>query len=108
MVGGNPQHDPYGFRYWREPGSFAEYVSTQSLGRFQGFLGALFQAAFTIVGPEYLSVVAGEAVNPRKTMQSVFKTTYWRYGIFFIRGALCVGIVVPYNDSGLIEKLNGN
>ncbi|CAD0010623.1 unnamed protein product [Aureobasidium pullulans] len=109
MVGGNPQHDAYGFRYWREPGSFASYVSGKNdLGRFQGFLGALFQAAFTIVGPEYLSMVAGEAVNPRKTMKSAFKTTYWRYGIFFIGGALCVGIVVPYNDAGLIEKLNGD
>ncbi|KAG2170929.1 hypothetical protein VTO58DRAFT_101116 [Aureobasidium pullulans] len=108
MVGGNPQHDAYGFRYWREPGSFASYVVEGSLGRFQGFLGALFQAAFTIVGPEYLSMVAGEAVNPRKTMKSAYKTTYWRYGIFFIGGALCVGIVVPYNDAGLIEKLNGD
>lgn len=53
-------------------------------------------------------MVAGEAVNPRKTMKSAFKTTYWRYGIFFIGGALCVGIVVPYNDAGLIEKLNGD
>ncbi|THX06646.1 hypothetical protein D6D13_06407 [Aureobasidium pullulans] len=108
VVGGNPQHDAYGFRYWREPGSFASYVVEGSLGRFQGFLGALFQAAFTIVGPEYLSMVAGEAVNPRKTMKSAYKTTYWRYGIFFIGGALCVGIVVPYNDAGLIEKLNGD
>lgn len=107
MVGGNPKHDAYGFRYWREPGSFAEYVTTGTLGRFQGFLGALFQAAFTIVGPEYLSMVAGEAVNPRKTVKAAFKTTYWRYGIFFIGGALCVGIVVPYNDAGLIAKLDG-
>ncbi|KAI5195088.1 hypothetical protein E4T39_08373 [Aureobasidium subglaciale] len=108
MVGGNPKHDAYGFRYWSNPGSFAEYVTTGSLGRFQGFLAALFQAAFTIVGPEYLSMVAGEAVNPRETIKSAFKTTYWRYGIFFIGGALCCGIVTPYNDAGLIEKLNGD
>ncbi|KAG9852574.1 putative amino acid permease, partial [Aureobasidium melanogenum] len=108
MVGGNPKHDAYGFRYWRDPGSFAEYVTTGSLGRFQGYLAALFQAAFTIVGPEYLSMVAGEAINPRKTIKSAFKTTYMRYGIFFIGGALCCGIVTPYNDAGLIAKLNGD
>ncbi|PQE03366.1 general amino acid permease agp2 protein [Rutstroemia sp. NJR-2017a BBW] len=51
MVGGNPKHDAYGFRYWREPGAFAEYVTTGSLGRFEGFLAALWKAAFTIVGP---------------------------------------------------------
>jgi amino acid permease len=39
MVGGNPKHDPYGFRYWKDPGSFAENFTTGNLGRFEGFLG---------------------------------------------------------------------
>jgi amino acid transporter len=38
MVGGNPKHDAYGFRYWNKPGSFAEYRTTGSLGRFEGLL----------------------------------------------------------------------
>lgn len=103
MVGGNPQRDAYGFRYWRTPGSFAEYVTTGTLGRFEGFLGAFYQASFTIVGPEYIGMVSGEAVYPRKTIKQAFKTVYWRFGCFFILGALCVGIVLPYND----PKLNG-
>lgn len=107
-MGGNPKHDAYGFRYWREPGAFAEYVTTGPLGRFQGYLAALFQAAFTIVGPEYLSMVAGEVEHPRRNLKSAFKATYIRYGIFFIGGALCAGIVVPFNDAGLIAKLNGS
>lgn len=37
MCGGNPQGDAYGFRYWSDPGSFAEYHTTGSLGRFEGF-----------------------------------------------------------------------
>lgn len=41
MVGGNPQHDAYGFRYWNNPGAFAEYITTGSLGRWEGFLAAL-------------------------------------------------------------------
>ncbi|KAI1851269.1 hypothetical protein JX265_012318 [Neoarthrinium moseri] len=101
MVGGNPQHDAYGFRYWYSPGSFAEYVTTGSLGRFQGFLGSLFSAAFTIVGPEYLAMVAGEAERPRTYLKQGFKTMYWRFGTFFIVGALCVGIVLPYDDPTL-------
>lgn len=91
MVGGNPQHDAYvfssnldereidfgvsrfGFRYWKNPGSFAEYITTGSLGRFEGFLAALYEAAFTIVGPEYLSMVAGETKYPRKYLKQAFK-----------------------------------
>jgi amino acid transporter len=40
MVGGNPKHDAYGFRYWKTPGAFAEYRTTGSLGRFEGFTKA--------------------------------------------------------------------
>ncbi|KAF7554894.1 hypothetical protein G7Z17_g2628 [Cylindrodendrum hubeiense] len=101
MVGGNPQHDAYGFRYWKNPGSFAEYITTGNLGRFEGFLGALWSAAFTIVGPEYLAMVAGEAKRPRILLKQAFKTMYWRFGFFFIGGALCVGIILPYNDPTL-------
>lgn len=94
MVGGNPQHDAYGFRYWRDPGGFAEYITTGSLGRFEGFLGSLWAASFCIVGPEYISMVAAEAKRPRIYIKQAFKTIYWRFGIFFIGGALCAGIVV--------------
>lgn len=90
-----------------DPGSFAEYVTTGPLGRFEGFLGAFFQASFTIVGPEYVSMVAGEAIYPRITIKTAFKTMYWRFAIFFIGGALCVGIVLPYNDPTLSKLLNG-
>ena len=94
MVGGNPKHDAYGFRYWNHPGAFAEYITTGSLGRFEGFLGSLWAASFCIVGPEYISMVAAEAKRPRIYIKQAFKTIYWRFGIFFIGGALCAGIVV--------------
>lgn len=104
MVGGNPQHDAYGFRYWNSPGSFAEHIHTGTLGRFQGFLGALWSAAFTICGPEYLAIVAGEAERPRVYLKQAFKTVYWRFGFFFIGGALCVGVILPYNDPSLVAN----
>lgn len=31
---------------------------------------------------------------------------YWRFGFFFVGGALCVGIVVPYNSPALINALS--
>ncbi|KAL1596585.1 hypothetical protein SLS60_009233 [Paraconiothyrium brasiliense] len=106
MVGGNPKHDAYGFRYWKNPGSFAEYIHEGTLGRFEGFLGAYFQASFTCVGPEYVAMVAGEAIYPRKTIKTAFKTMYFRFGLFFILGALCVGIILPSNDPTLTGLLD--
>ncbi|PWY87660.1 hypothetical protein BO70DRAFT_369638 [Aspergillus heteromorphus CBS 117.55] len=105
MVGGNPQHDAYGFRNWSKPRPFVEYISTGNLGRFQGFLAALWQATFTIVGPEYLACVAGETQRPRTALKTAFKSVYLRFGIFFIGGALCTGIILPANDPTLLRVL---
>ncbi|KAI1499613.1 amino acid transporter [Biscogniauxia marginata] len=98
MVGGNPQHDTFGFRYWYSPGSFAEYYSTGSLGRFQGFMQCLIQASFTIAGPDYVSMAAGEAENPRVVLPRAFNAVFYRLTTFFMLGSLCVGILVPYDD----------
>lgn len=43
-------------------------------------------------------MIAGEATDPRKTVPRAFKTIMARLVVFFIGGALCVGILVPYND----------
>jgi amino acid transporter len=108
MVGGNPKHDAYGFRYWNEPGAFAEYITTGPTGRFEGFLGAVWSASFTVVGPEYISMIAGEAKLPRRYLKTAFKTTYARFAFFFIGSALCVAIVIPYNDKSLLAILSGS
>lgn len=106
MVGGNPQHDAYGFRYWNSPGPFAEYSSTGDLGHFEGFLGAVWIAIFTIVGPEYISMVAAEAKHPRVYIKNASKVVYVRFIIFFIVGALCVGVIIAYDDPTLVDALS--
>jgi amino acid transporter len=102
MVGGNPQGDAYGFRYWNKPGPFTEYIDTGVLGRFEGFLASLWAASFCVVGPEYISMVSAEAKRPRIYIKNAFKTVYIRFGIFFIGGALAVGIICPSNNPTLV------
>ena len=99
MVGGNPHHDAFGFRNWSNPGPFAEYRSSGNLGKFEGFLAALWAASFTCVGPEYVSMMAAEAKHPRVYVKTAYKIVYWRILVFFLGGALAVGILVPSNDS---------
>ncbi|KAK5989684.1 General amino acid permease AGP2 [Cladobotryum mycophilum] len=62
----------------------------------------LIQAAFTIAGPDYVSMAAGEAENPRVVMPRAYNAVFYRLTAFFILGSLCVGILVPYNDKDLI------
>jgi amino acid transporter len=106
------------------PGTpFAEYIFTDSLGRFAGFLACVIQAAFTIggttstglsavihlsslLGPEYVALTAGEAEVPRTSLPSAFRSVFYRLTAFFVLGALCVGIVVPYSDPNLLNALS--
>ncbi|KAG6041489.1 hypothetical protein E4U41_004066 [Claviceps citrina] len=99
MLGGNPEGDRFGFRFWREPGAFAAFhYQGSALGRWLGFLQCLIQAAFTIAGPDYVSMAAGEAENPRKVMPRAYNAVFYRLTAFFVLGALCVGILVPFDD----------
>ncbi|KAF3935837.1 hypothetical protein ABW19_dt0209770 [Dactylella cylindrospora] len=103
MLGGNPLHDRFGFRYWNNPGAFAEFYHTGSLGRFMGFLACFIQASFTIAGPDYVSMAAGETENPRKTLPRAFKGVFFRLACFFVLGSLAVGVLVPYNSQDLVD-----
>merc|ERR1712000_54835 len=102
MLGGNPLGDRFGFRYWKDPGSFTELYYGGSLGRFMGFLQCLIQASFTIAGPDYVAMAAGEAENPRYIMPRAFKAVFYRLMFFFVIGSLCIGIVVPYDDPEMV------
>ena len=44
-----------------------------SLGRFLGFWGVFRIAAFSIGGPEFVSMCSGEAENPRQTIPKAIR-----------------------------------
>ena len=54
-----------------------------------------------------LSALAAEAKRPSIYLKAAFKTVYWRFALFFIGGALAVGILIPYNDPTLVAILGG-
>jgi amino acid transporter len=60
-----------------------------------------------MVGPEFIAMTAGESENPRKLMHRAFTSFVWRLLLFFLGGALCVGIVIPYNDELLLKYIEG-
>ncbi|CAL3963801.1 unnamed protein product [Diplocarpon coronariae] len=106
MLGGNPIHDRFGFRFWNDPGAFAELYRTGRLGKFLGFLQCLIQASFTIAGPDYVSMAAGEAENPRRVMPKAFNGVFYRLTAFFVLGSLAVGILVPHDDQTLKDAFD--
>ncbi|KAF2723305.1 AAT family amino acid transporter [Polychaeton citri CBS 116435] len=101
MVGGNPQGDAFGFRFWNNPGAFNEYIVSGATGKFLGFWSVFVQAAFAFGGPDYVALAAGETSAPRRVLPSVFSRVIYRLIVFYVLGVLAVGILVPYDDPNL-------
>ncbi|KAI7181612.1 amino acid permease [Hortaea werneckii] len=107
MCGGNPLSDAYGFRYWSDPGAFAEYLVDGVSGRFLGFLSCLTYATFTVCGFEYVSLVAAETKTPRRILPAAYKSYPFRLLFFFCGAALAMGICIPYNDETVNAIVSG-
>ena len=56
-LGGGPDHDRLGFRFWKEPGPFVQYHDIPGAkGRFLGWWAVMTQAAFSFTGTEIVAV----------------------------------------------------
>ncbi|KAF7355053.1 Amino acid permease [Mycena sanguinolenta] len=101
-LGGGPDHDRLGFRYWKHPGPFVQYNGIGGAeGRFLGWWAVMTQAAFSYIGTEIVAIAAGEAKNPRRNLPKAIKRVYIRILLFYIGGVTVIGLLVPSNDSHL-------
>ncbi|KAK8847706.1 hypothetical protein IAR55_005565 [Kwoniella newhampshirensis] len=101
-LGGAPNHDRIGFRYFHNPGAFTEYNGIPgSLGHFLGFFSALINASFSFIGVETVVIAAAETVNPHKVIPKATKRVTYRIAFFYVVGALMIGMTIPYNDPNL-------
>jgi len=59
-LGGGPNHDRIGFRYWKNPGPFVQYEGIAGAkGQFLGWFSVMTQAAFSFIGTEIVAVCDG-------------------------------------------------
>ncbi|KAE9962514.1 hypothetical protein BLS_000227 [Venturia inaequalis] len=100
-LGGGPNHDRTGFRYWKNPGGFHAYIMTGSAGKFLGFWSSMVTAVFAYLGTELVGVTVGEAQNPRKTIPRAIKLTFYRILFFYVFSVFLLGMIVPYNSKDL-------
>lgn len=100
-------HRPYlGFTYWRDPGAFnpSDLVTdNDALGKFVSFWAVLIQAGFSYQGTELVGIAAGETDNPRKTVPSAIKKTFFRILFFFVLTIFFIGILVPSDNPDLLN-----
>lgn len=98
-LGGGPNHDRIGFRYWKDPGPFVQFYGISGMtGRFLGWSRVVTQAAFAYVGTEVVAMAAAEAKNPRRNLPKAIRRVYIRLLLFYIGGVFVIGLLVPSNN----------
>jgi yeast amino acid transporter len=105
-LGGGPDHDRRGFRYWKNPGAFSGAGLEPNhigLDRFLGILNVFVQAGFSFQGMEIAAVAASETQNPRRNITKAIRRVFWRIVVFYVLGILITGMLVPYNDPALLS-----
>lgn len=103
-LGGGPNHDQIGFRYWRNPGPMVSTLEPGDTGRFIGLLAAIVPAAFSMTGFELIAITAAESERPRTNIIMAMKTVIFRLLTFYIGSAIIVGMLVPSNYPLLTEQ----
>ncbi|KAJ6000083.1 hypothetical protein N7481_000492 [Penicillium waksmanii] len=106
---GAGQRGYIGFRYWVTPGPFVtpdlyQVTASPAVAKFVGFWSVLIKAGFSYQGTELVGIAAGETENPRKTVPSAIRKTFFRIVFFFILTIFFIGIVVPSNDPNMVAS----
>ena len=95
-IGGGPNGEYIGGKYWHRPGAFNN--------GFKGLCSVLVTASFAFAGTEFVGLAAAETTNPRKSLPTAIKQVFWRICLFYIVSLTLVGLLVPYDSSRLIGQ----
>ncbi|KIJ47922.1 hypothetical protein M422DRAFT_248504 [Sphaerobolus stellatus SS14] len=103
-LGGAPDHDRRGFRYWREPGAIPQFRGIPGAkGRFLAFWSTLIQASYAFGGTEVIGLTAAETENPRVNVPKAIRGVWVRIIVFYIFGVLILGIICPSDEPALTQ-----
>ncbi|EIN06226.1 general APC amino acid permease [Punctularia strigosozonata HHB-11173 SS5] len=104
-VGGGPDHERLGFKYWKDPGAFARanLVKNPHTDAFLGLVTVMVLAAYSFQGMELVAIAASETENPRRNIRKAVKRVFYRILLFYLLGTFVTGLLVPSNDPNLLH-----
>ncbi|KAI1259982.1 AAT family amino acid transporter [Xylariaceae sp. FL1019] len=105
-LGGTPNGDRIGFRYWRDPGPMNSYLEPGALGRFLAFWKVFIQATFSYGGSEMVVIASGETENPRRNIPKAIRRVFWRIALFYVLAIFLVTLCVSSKDSRLLNAIS--
>ncbi|KAJ3574029.1 hypothetical protein NP233_g2055 [Leucocoprinus birnbaumii] len=105
-LGGGPNRERIGFRYWKHPGALnrAGLVNSVNTDRFLAWISVLVQASYSFLGVEMVAIAASETENPRRNIAKAIGRVFWRILVFYVLGILMIGMLVAYNDDALLQS----
>ncbi|KAL4962175.1 proline permease PrnB [Aspergillus stella-maris] len=109
--GGGPNRQRLGFHYWKDPGAMNAYLvtSNQDTGRFIGLLQCIVRSAIAFIfAPELIIVTAGEMESPRRNVPKAARRYIYRLVIFYLLGALAIGVICSSQDPALLDGDTNN
>ncbi|TFK71427.1 general APC amino acid permease [Pluteus cervinus] len=103
-LGGGPNHERIGFRFWKHPGALTGpgLVKNVNTDKFLGVLSVLIQAAFSFQGMELVAIAASETKSPRRNIAKAVRRVFYRILVFYILGIIMIGMLVAYDDPALL------
>lgn len=105
MCGGNPLGEAFGMTNWLKGGLMKEYLVEGTTGQFLGFWSVLVWAAMSCGGPDMLGMVSGEICQPRKSIGTAAKRTYFRILVFYVGGVFFMNVLCASNNSILLNGM---
>lgn len=106
-LGGGPDHDRRGFRYWQSPhdafGTFNANarVNEKPLDKFFVVCNTMSSAAFAFVGSERSGILI-RAPNVRKAISRAIKHTFYRVLVSHLLAITLLGMIIPSYSEHLI------
>ncbi|KAI0413090.1 AAT family amino acid transporter [Xylaria grammica] len=104
-LGGTPDGERIGFRYWVDPGPMNEYLVPGTLGRFLAFWKVFIQATFSYGGSEMVVIASGETENPRRNIPKAIRRVFWRIALFYVLAVFLVTLCVSSMDPRLLDAI---
>ncbi|CAG8950805.1 hypothetical protein HYFRA_00003021 [Hymenoscyphus fraxineus] len=89
------QTEPLGFRYWHDPGPFAD--------GFPGVAKVFVFCSTFYAGCESVAVAATETRNPRHAVPLAIRQVFWRIIFIYMGSAFFFGLTCPSNAEGLVK-----
>lgn len=93
-LGGGPDRDLRGFRYFRESDDFEVQKGNSVIQRLFQACGTMSPATFAYIGSERSGIVA-RAPNTKKAISRSINHTFYRLLVFHLLGITLVGMMAP-------------